>query len=98
MTVIKVEAGKEHIIKVGEQELRVTLRPLEIQYLPFIREALAAAPPAVAKAFMDWLSSKTVVRLADVLEITDAFIGLRTLAFQVKLTDVLSTTDKFLNL
>ena len=98
MTVIKVEAGREHIIKVGEQELRVTLRPHEIQYLPFIREALAAAPPVVAKAFMDWLSAKTVITVADVLEITDAFIGTKTMPFKAELRNVLSTVDKFLKL
>ena len=98
MTVIRVEAGKEHIIKVGEQELRVTLRPYEIQYIPFLREALAVVPPEVAKAFMDWLSAKTVISLADVLEITDAFIGIKTMAFKVELRSVLSTVDKFLKL
>lgn len=98
MTVIKVEAGREHILKVGEQELRVTLRPHETQYLPFIREALAGAPPAVAQAFMDWLSAKTVITLADVLEITDAFIGIKTMPFKVELRGVLNTVDKFLKL
>ena len=98
MTVIKVEAGIEHIIKVGEQELRVTLRPRETRYLPFLREALAALPPIVAKAFMDWLSAKTVITLADVLEITDAFIGIKTMPFKVELRSVLSTVDKFLKL
>lgn len=98
MTVIKVEVGREHIIKVGEQELRVTLRPRETRYLPFIREALAAAPPAVAKAFMDWLSAKTVITLADVLAITDAFTGIKPMPFKVELRGVLSTVDKFLKL
>lgn len=98
MTAIRVTSGVEHRVKVGGQEQKVTLSPNEILYLPFIREALAAAPPAVAAAFVSWLSSKTAVTLADVLEITDALIGLKTMAFTVQLRDVLSTVDKFLNL
>lgn len=98
MTVVKVEAGKAHTIRVGDQELTVTLRPGETRYLPFIREMLAAAPPAVAQAFLSWLSARPVIQLADVLEITDAFIGLKTLPFSVQLKNVLSTVDKFLKL
>ena len=98
MTTIKVEAGKEHVIKVGDRELRVTLHPDEMRYLPFLREAIAVIPPGVSVAFMDWMSAKTVIRLADVLEITDAFIGLKTMPFKTELSDVLSTVDKFLNL
>ena len=49
MTVIKVDAGIEHIIKVGEQELRVTLWPGETRYLPFLREI-------PKKAFLEFTS------------------------------------------
>ena len=48
MTVIKIEAGKEHIIRVGEQELIVTLLPGEVRYLLFMR--------AAAKAFIKFTS------------------------------------------
>jgi len=92
MTVIKVEAGKEHTIKVGGKELKVTLRPNEVQYLPFIREMLGV------RAFTSWVSPKTVVTLADVLEIVDAFLGIKTMPFKVELRNVLDTVDKFLKL
>ena len=96
MTVIKVLPGVEHTIKVGTKEYRFTLRPREVRYFMGLREA--GVPPAVAKAFMDWLIAKPVVSLADVLEITDAFIGIRTMEFKAELRDVLSTVDKFLKL
>lgn len=95
MTAIKVTAGTEHVIKVGTKEYRFTLRPHEVQYFMGLREV--GVPPAAA-AFMSWLTGKPTVSLADVLEITDTFIGLKSMAFKAELRDVLSTVDKFLKL
>lgn len=39
MTVITLVAGKEHIVKVGAKERKITVRPGEVRYEPFLREA-----------------------------------------------------------
>ena len=108
MTVIQLSAGKKHTIRVGSTEKAVTLRPGEVQYLPFVREVQdipkvekivlpkkpSIAPP-ISATYGSWSEARPKPTFDDIIELLKGVKGKKDIGFKPTFDNLISLLKKY---
>jgi hypothetical protein len=102
MTVIQLSAGRKHTIRVGDKTQEVTLRPGEVQYMPFVREAPdiptvepVELPKTIPRTYVEWSRARPKPTFDDIITLVEGVRGRRDMGFKPTFDNLVSILKKY---